>query len=95
MSMGKATIKKSDNGEMKIVQIDYDVPFFGGADYEAVYKFDSDNAKKLYDYLVNQGNEGTIEAMIAAEFGESLEKVALTKVLEENGIKYEIFTWIS
>ena len=95
MSMGKATITKSGSGELKIVQIDYDVPFFGGADYEAVYKFDSDNAKKLYDYLVNQGNEGTIEEMIVAEFGESLEKVALSKVLEENDIKFEIFTWIS
>ena len=60
-----------------------------------MYKVDSDNAKKLYDYLVNQGNEGTIEEMIVAEFGESLEKVALSKVLEENDIKFEIFTWIS
>ena len=92
--MGKASITKSDSGELKIVQIDYDVPSIGG-DYEAVYKFDSDNAKKLYDYLVNQGNEGTIEEMIVAEFGESLEKVVLSKVLEENDIKFEIFTWIS
>jgi len=72
---------------------DYEVESFGGGGYEAIYDIDPENRDKL-EKLIGKPSEKNLKELIAAEFGECLDKNSFAAYLNENGIKYELFTWI-
>ncbi|MCR4654930.1 MAG: hypothetical protein K5770_01655 [Lachnospiraceae bacterium] len=93
-SRGRAIVY-DDGKTLEVSYEDYGVPAFDGGDYEATYSLNSDNRKKLKTELEQEGFSGSMEEMIIGRFGEYLEKSSFALYLDEHGIKYELFTWIS
>ncbi len=93
-SRGRAVIY-NDGTALEVSYEDCGVPAFDGGDYEATYSLNSDNGKKLKKELEKEGFSGSMEEMIIGRFGEYLEKDSFARYLNERGIKYELFTWIS
>ena len=93
MKKGTFWLEEKPEGGVTIWIEDYEVESFGGADYEWCYSLDEANTKKLTDIL-SQTNSGSLEEMIEAEFGISLDKVSVKQWLDDNGVEYEFFSWI-
>jgi len=91
---GLFSLTESEDGSIRISYEDYKVDAFGGSSYEAIYDIDSENKAKLFKYLVDAGNTGTLNEMLVSEFGERLDKKSFASTCDENEIKYKLFTWI-
>lgn len=94
MTAGNAFIHDSPSG-LRVGCEDQDVECLGGGDYEFTYTMDRKNRNKLWKILRSKNMTGTMEEMIKAHFGQKLEKTPFGEFCDENGIKYELFTWIS
>lgn len=94
MTKGTMLLKEHDDGSLEISYEDYDVEIFGGGDYEAIYNIDTENAEKLRRYLM-KSHSGSMEEMLVDEFGIHMDKRSFASTCDENGIQYELFTWIS
>lgn len=93
MTKGKVTFVERDDGSVLLSYTDYNVEIFGGDDYEVKYVIDSENVVKLREYL-EKNNSGTLEEMIINEFGIHLDKKSFAAVCKEQGIEYQLNTWI-
>ncbi len=94
MTKGTFWIEEKPGRKTSIGITDYDVEFMDGADYEWIYTLDAENLKLLAAKL-EQTHSGTLRDMIEAEFGIHLDKKSLRLWLDENGIEYEFFSWVS
>lgn len=94
MTKGTFWLEEKPNGGVSIGIEDYDVEAFGGADYEWIYTLDSGNIVRLTAVLAKT-HTGSLEQMIAAEFGIHLDKKSMKQWFDDNGIEYEFFSWIS
>lgn len=93
MTKGKVMFDELADGSIRLGYVDYDVEMFGGENYEASYTIDKENTSKLREYL-EKNNSGTLEEMIISEFGIHLDKKSFSAVCNENGIEYDLKTWI-
>ena len=94
MKLGYAIICDSPTG-LSVNCEDFDVEFLGGCDYEYTYRFDKSNRDRLWTLLRANGLGGSMEDMIRAYFGACLEKRPFGGFCDANGIRYELFTWVS
>ena len=94
MSLGNFWVERENSGKLRIGGEDYDVQWFGGGDHEMVYTFSPASAAEL-ERVLGETQTGSLEQMIEAEFGRSLEKKRFSAWLEERGIEYDHFTWTS
>ena len=76
----------------KSIKISYEDSLVGGGSYEAIYDINSFNRRKLERLLSH--HEGSLKQKITAEFGKCLEKKSFAEFCDQNGVKYELFTWI-
>ena len=94
MIKGKAFVE--DSPEKLVISCeDYDVEAFDGCDYEFTYTFTGENREKLRGLLEEAGCTGSMEEMILAYFGASLDRVPVSVFCEEHGLRYDLFTWVS
>jgi hypothetical protein len=93
MIKGKGIIR-DENGTLTISYEDLQVESFGGADYEAVDFFDQQNRNMFETALRKEGLKGTLKEMIMTRFGIFLDGESICAWCRENGIHYELFTWI-
>ena len=94
MIKGKAFVV--DRPEKLVISCeDYDVEAFDGLDYEFTYTFDGKNREKLRSILEAEGCAGSMEEMILAFFGESLDRIPVSLFCDEHEIRYDLFTWVS
>ena len=93
MSLGKFIYTEMPQGGIQVSYEDYNVEFYDGMDYEAIYTFDAANMEKLRSILAKD-HKGPLESMIREEFGDCLEKKSFAMWLDENDIKYKFFNWI-
>ncbi len=94
MALGEFWIRSLPDGGTRIGYEDYGVACFGGGDYEANYTLDRENTELLVRKL-SAGHTGTLRQMLEEEFGACREKKSFQMWLDANGIRYELFTWIS
>ena len=94
MEKGKFILNEHKDGGISLSYEDYDVEFLGGSDYEVNYSLNAENANKLRSYL-SAKHTGTLEEMIAEEFGISLDKKSFSQTCKDEGIAFELFTWSS
>lgn len=94
MIKGEAIIKDRPAG-LSINCEDFNVESFGGSDYEFIYTLDGTNRNRLWKILRSKGLTGSMEEMIIEFFGICLDKYSFSQFCEENGISFELFTWIS
>ena len=87
--IGSFSYTEFDN---KSIKISYEDSFVGGGSYEAIYDIDSENRAKLERLLSH--HKGSLKEKISAEFGKCLEKKSFAEYCDQNGVKYELFTWI-
>ena len=87
-------LAEHDDGSISVSYEDYEVEAFGGADYEASYSLDPVNAGKLRTFLKVTDTYSLKEA-ITDYFGIYLDQKSFAAECDENGIKYDLFTWIS
>ena len=90
MALGEFWIEDRPDGGARIGYEDYG----GGRDYEANYILDRENLDLLTRKL-SANHAGTLRQMMEQEFGVCLEKKSFQMWLDANGIKYELFVWIS
>lgn len=93
MIKGTFWLEEKKVGGVTIWIEDYEVEAFGGADYEWCYSLDQENTAKLTDIL-SRTNTGSLEQMIAEEFGVHLDKKSAKQWLDDNGVEYEFFSWV-
>ena len=93
MIKGTFWLEEKSDGGVTIWIEDYEVEAFDGADYEWCYSLDKPNTDKFTDIL-SRSNSGSLEHMIEAEFGIHLDKKSAKLWLDENGVKYEFFSWV-
>ncbi len=94
MIKGLASIKEGKDF-LHVSYEDSEVEQFGGGDYEVNYSLDGQNKEKQREVLARDGLKGTLEDMILEHFGEYLDKDAFSTFCDRNGIKYDLFTWVS
>lgn len=94
MTKGTFWIEEKPDGGVSIGVEDYDVEMFCGGDYEWIYTLDRENRKKMEDIL-SQLYSGTFEEMIEEEFGIHLDKKIMRLWLNENGIEFDFYSWLS
>lgn len=92
MSLGAFSYAEDENGACEISYEDFGE--YSGMDYEAIYKLDPVSRARL-EKLLSEEYSGTLEEMIEEKFGTCLEKCSFCVYLNENGIRYELFTWCS
>ena len=90
-----------EDGGITVGYEDYNVEQFGGADYEAIYTLDRENAQKLKEKLEKEYNEKTktnsnlsLKQLIIEIFGNNLEKLSFAKYCDDSKIKYKLNTFI-
>ena len=93
MIKGTFWLEEKSDGGVTIWIEDYKVEAFDGADYEWCYSLDAANRRKLTDIL-SRSNSGSLEQLIAAEFGIHLDRQSPKLWLDKNGIEYEFFSWV-
>ena len=94
MIKGEFILKEQNDSGILLSYEDYDVELLGGHDYEVNYRIDAENAKKLRSYLMEK-HTGTLEEMIAEEFGINLDKKSFSQTCKDEGSSFELFTWLS
>ena len=94
MTKGTFWINAGQDGRTSIGIEDYDVEMFDGMDYEMIYTLDAENLRKFAGKLA-ETHPGTLEQMIKAEFGIHLDQKSISMWMDENGIRYEFFSWMS
>lgn len=92
MKKGLYGYMENDDGSIRIRYEDYKVGCFGGGDYEAIYEIDAANREKL-ENLLRKSDDDNLEDLIVEEFGEYLDKKSFAEYLNENDIKYGLFTF--
>ena len=76
----------------KSIKISYEDSLVGGGSYEAIYDIDPVNREKLERLLSRHA--GSLKQKITSEFGKCFEKKSFAEYCDQNGVKYELFTWI-
>ena len=89
-----------EDGGIRLTYEDYNVEFFGGVDYEAIYTLNKEESDKLYnilneEYIKNGGKDNLdLKDLILHFFGERLEKKSFSSYCNKNNIKYELKTFV-
>ena len=94
MIKGTFWINNAQDGRTSIGIEDYDVEMFDGMDYEMIYTLDVENLRKFAGKLA-ETHQGPLEQMIREEFGSHLDRQSISLWMEERGIRYEFFSWLS
>jgi hypothetical protein len=94
MTKGTFWLEERPGGGVTIGIEDYNVESLGGSDYEWSYTLDCRNRIKM-TRILSMSQAGSLEQMIAAEFGRHLDKKSIRLWLNANGIEYEFFSWVS
>lgn len=93
MKVGRFNLYEEKNGGITVSYIDTGVEMFEGGSYEAQYGIDKENREKL-EAILRRTNSGTLIEMMKSEFGDCLQKKSFAAWCDEQGIKYDLFTWI-
>ena len=94
MEKGTISYTEAEDGTVWFGYEDYEVECFGGGDYEVTYTLDRENAEKMFNIL-SERYSGTLEEMIIQHFGVHMDQDSAYNWMNEHGIEFKLFTWIS
>lgn len=90
-------IAEKEEGGLRLEYVDYNVGFFGGADFEGWYDLDGENAEKLRNALNGKypSLAGDLDAQARAAFGDGFDDRKFLDFCAEHGITAEKGAWSS
>lgn len=90
-------VTEYENGSVRLEYTDYNVDFFGGADFEVWYTIDKENAEKFRSVLNEKdpAHAGDLQSQAEAVFGENFNETVFWDFCAEHGIKAERGSWTS
>lgn len=86
-----------EDGSLRLEYVDYNVGFFGGADFECWYTLNKENAEKFRAALDEKypAYKGDPEKQACEAFGENMDERAFGEFCSEYGIAAERGSWSS
>lgn len=90
-------VTEYEDGSVRLEYTDYNADFFGGADFEAWYTLNGENARKLRAALNERdpAHAGDLQSQAEAVFGETFSEEAFGSLCTQYGIKAERGSWSS